>query len=161
MAVVRWDPWAELDQLQRDVSELFNRRIQPARTGRPAMDALRTDEGTVIRMDVPGFSPDEVQVSINEGVLTVSGTRSSESETEEGSWIRRERSSSSFERSVVLPKGIDIDAIKANVDNGVLEIKVPHPVEQQPRQINVTSSSQPSSPTVDVDSESRSTGNAS
>jgi HSP20 family protein len=124
------------------------------------MDALRTDEGTVIRMDVPGFSPDEVQVSINEGVLTVSGTRSSESETEEGSWIRRERSSSSFERSVVLPKGIDIDAIKANVDNGVLEIKVPHPVEQQ-RQINVTSSSEPSSATVDVESQGRSSGSVS
>jgi HSP20 family protein len=161
MAVVRWDPWAELDQLQRDVSELFNRRMQPARATRPAMDAVRTDEGTVIRMDVPGFSPDEVQVSVNEGVLTVSGARSSESEKEEGDWIRRERSSSSFERSIVLPKGIDVDAITANVAHGVLEVKVPHPIEQQPRQISVTSSSQPSSPTVDVDSQSQSTGNAS
>jgi HSP20 family protein len=151
MAVVRWDPWSELDQLQRDVSEVFNRRMQPSRTARPAMDAFRTDKGTVIRLDVPGFAPDEVQVSVNEGVLTLSGSRSSEREMEEGNWIRRERASSSFERSVVLPKGVDVSAITAKVDNGVLEVTVPHPAEAQPQRIKVTSgSSDASSATIDV-----------
>jgi HSP20 family protein len=155
MAVVRWDPWSELDQLQRDVSEVFNRRMQPSRTARPAMDAFRTDKGTVIRLDVPGFAPDEVQVAVNEGVLTLSGSRSSEREVEEGNWIRRERASSSFERSVVLPKGIDVDAITASVDNGVLEVVVPHPAEQQPRQINVTTAGTERSSDATVDVESR------
>jgi HSP20 family protein len=155
MAVVRWDPWSELDQLQRDVSDLFNRRLQPARGMRPAMDAFRTEKGTVVRLDVPGFGIDDVQVSVHEGVLTLSGSRSSESETEEGNWIRRERSSSNFERSVMLPKGVDVDAITASVHNGVLEVTVPHPAEQQPRRINVTSSDESSSATVDVGSGSK------
>jgi HSP20 family protein len=156
MAVVRWDPWSELDQLQRDVSELFNRRQQSTAVSRPAMDAFRTDKGTVIRLDVPGFRPDDVQVSVHEGVLTLSGSRSSESETEEGNWLRRERASSSFERRVTLPKGVEIDAITASVNDGVLEVVVPHPAEQQPRQINVTStgagSDRSSDATVDVES---------
>lgn len=149
MAVVRWDPWSELDQLQRDVSDLFNRRLQPSRVARPAMDAFRTDEGTVVRVDVPGFSPDDVDVSVHEGVLTLSGTRSSEQQIEEGDWIRRERSSASFQRSVALPKGVDVEAIKANVENGVLQVLVPHPAEQQPRRITVESST--AQQTVDVD----------
>ena len=151
MAIVRWDPWSELDQLQREVSDLFSRRMQPARVARPAMDAVRTDAGTVVRLDVPGFSPDEVQVSVHEGVLTLSGTKESESEVEEGNWIRRERASSSFERSVVLPKGVDASAITAEVANGVLEVVVPHPAEAQPQQIKVTSGSpDASSATIDV-----------
>lgn len=154
MAVVRWDPWSELDQLQRDVSDLFNRRLQPERTVPPAMDAYRTDKGTIIRLDVPGFASDDVNVSVHEGVLTLSGSRSSEAEVEEGNWIRRERSSSTFERSVMLPKGVDVDSITAAVNNGVLEVTVPHPAERQPRQINVMSSNDASNATVDVGSSS-------
>lgn len=138
MAVVRWDPWAELDQLQRDVSDLFNRRLQPARSARPAMDAIRTEKGTVVRLDVPGFGPEDVHVSVQEGVLTLSGSRQAESEAHEGDWIRRERAATSFERRLTLPEGVDVDAITAAVSNGVLEVTVPHPAEQQPRQINVT-----------------------
>jgi len=156
MVVVRWDPWAELDQLQRDVSELFNRRQQGVRVSRPAMDAFRTDKGTVIRLDVPGFAPGDVQVSVHEGVLTLSGSRSSESETEEGDWIRRERASSNFERRVTLPEGVDIEAITASVNDGVLEVVVPHPAQQQSRQIDVTSAGvggdRSSDTTVDVES---------
>jgi HSP20 family protein len=161
MAVVRWDPWGELDQLQRDVSELFNRRQQSASVARPAMDAFRTDKGTVIRLDAPGFAPDDIHVSVNEGVLTLSGSRSSESTAEEGDWIRRERSSSSFERRVTLPKGVDVDAITASVAHGVLEVVIPHPAEQRPHQINVTSAGttggRSSDATVNVES-SQATG---
>lgn len=150
MAVVRWDPWSELDQLQRDVSDLFNRRMQPATVARPAIDAYRTDEGTVVRVDVPGYTADDIDVSVQDGVLTLSGTRSSDEKIEEGDWIRRERFATRFERGVALPKGVDVEAIRASVDNGVLEVFVPHPVEQQPKRISVQASS--SGETVDVDS---------
>jgi HSP20 family protein len=149
MAVVRWDPWAELDQLQRDVSDLFNRRLQPGRITRPPMDAYRTERGTVVRVDAPGYSPEDINVSVQEGILTLSGSRSTEQQIEEGNWVRRERTSSTFERSVALPKGVDVESIEASVDNGVLEVLVPHPTEQQPRKIEVKSS--PSEQTVDVD----------
>lgn len=155
MAVVRWDPWAEFDQLQREVSDLFNRRTQTARAMRPAMDAYRTDEGTVVRMDVPGFSPADVQVEVQEGVLRLSGTRSTEEKVDDDAWIRRERTSATFERSIVLPKGIDVESITANVDNGVLEVFVPHPAEQQPRRISVTASGTESGgETVDIEEHS-------
>lgn len=154
MAVVRWDPWAELDQLQRDVADLFNRRVQPARAARPAMDAVRTDKGTVVRLDVPGYGPEDVHVTVQEGVLTLEGRREAESEQREDAWIRRERAAANFERRLTLPEGVNVDAITASVNNGVLEVTVPHPVEPQPRQITVTSGpSEASSATVDVESE--------
>jgi HSP20 family protein len=153
MAVVRWDPWAELDQLQRDVADLFNRRVQPARVARPAMDAVRTDKGTLVRLDVPGFGPEDVQVTVHEGVLTLSGSREAESESREGDWIRRERAAANFERRLTLPEGVDVNAITASVNNGVLEVTIPHPAEAQPRQITVTSGpSEASGATVDVES---------
>ncbi|HSK97581.1 MAG TPA: Hsp20/alpha crystallin family protein, partial [Euzebyales bacterium] len=91
-------------------------------------------------------------VTVQEGVLTLSGSKTTESQAESGDWIRRERAASSFERSIVLPKGVDVDAITASVNHGVLEVVIPHPAEQQPRQINVTSSGDASSATVDVGS---------
>lgn len=141
MAIMRWDPWAELDQLQRDVSELFTRRLQPPRAQRPAMDAYRAEDATVVRLDVPGFGADDIDVAVHDGVLTVSARRERDETIDEGAWIRRERAAASIERSFTLPKGVDVDQITADVRNGVLELRIPHPQERKPRRIEVSSSS--------------------
>ena len=142
MALLRWDPWGELAALQRDVNELFSRSPGSgaiARTGAfvPPIDAFRTDEGLVVRMELPGMKPEDVDIAVQDGVLTVSGERFGEVDVKEDAWLRRERFVGQFERSFTLPEGTDADAISAAFDHGLLELRIPHPPEQQPRRVQI------------------------
>ncbi|HWB72678.1 MAG TPA: Hsp20/alpha crystallin family protein [Egibacteraceae bacterium] len=156
MAVIRWDPWGELAALQRDVAELFGRTSGQAapRTGGlvPPIDAFRTDEGLVVRVDLPGLRPDQVDISFQDGMLTISGERRFDTEVKEENWLRQERPVGVFERGFSLAEGTDPGAITANFENGVLELRVPHPPERKPHRIQVTAASgdAPGGQTVDV-----------
>ncbi len=139
MAVLRWDPWGELATLQRDVSELINREAGARRVGSlvPPIDAYRTDEGLVVLVELPGMSADQVDVSVQDGVLTLSGERPVPADVEADAWVRRERATGAFERSFTLPEGTRPDQIQASFDNGVLELKIPHPPEQRPHKVQI------------------------
>lgn len=139
MAVLRWDPWGELATLQRDVSELFNRDPAARRVGSlvPPIDAYRTDEGLVVLVELPGLGPDQVDVSVQDGVLTLSGERPVPGDVDAEAWVRRERASGAFERSFTLPEGTRPDQIQASFDNGVLELKIPHAPEQRPHKVQI------------------------
>lgn len=141
MAILRWDPWGELASLQHDMQELMGRSAPQSREGNllPPIDVFRDDEGTVVRMELPGMTNDDVDVQIDEGMLTVTGERSLDQDVSEGGWIRRERRRGRFERSFALPEGTDADAVAAHMAEGVLEIRIPHPPERQPRRIEVAS----------------------
>lgn len=156
MAVVRWDPWGELAALQRDVGELFQRT--GPETGRvagglvPPIDAFRTDEGLVVRLELPGMTGDDVDVSVDEGTLTISGERRLDDAVAEDQWVRRERPIGSFQRSFSLPEGTDASKIAAAFDNGLLELRIPHPPERRPHRIPVGSANgaERAGETVDV-----------
>lgn len=140
MAVLRWDPWSELAGLQRDMQELMGRSSGLAVSEGnlvPPIDAFRTDEGMVVRVELPGMTADDIDVQVEEGVLTVSGERHVDRDLSDDAWVRRERRYGRFERSFTLPEGVNADAVKANMAEGVLEITVPHPPERQPRRIEV------------------------
>lgn len=138
MAVLRWDPWGELATLQRDVSELFNREAGARRASLiPPMDAYRADEGLVVLVELPGVGPDQVDVSVQDGVLTLSGERPVPADVGEEAWVRRERATGAFERSFSLPEGTQPDRIQASFDNGVLELRIPHPPEQRPHKVQI------------------------
>lgn len=146
MAVVRWDPWSELASLQRDVGELFQRTLPSGdRQGAalvPPIDAFRTDEGLVVRVELPGMSPDEVEVAVEDGTLTISGERRFDKEVAEEQWLRRERALGAFQRSFSLPEGTNAEQIGAAFDNGVLELHIPHPPERKPHRIQVATGGQ-------------------
>lgn len=138
MAVLRWDPWGELATLQRDVSELFNREAGARRASLiPPIDAYRTEEGLVVLVELPGMGPDQVEVSVQDNVLTLSGERPVPAGVEDDAWVRRERATGAFERSFSLAEGTRPDQIQASFDNGVLELKVPHPPEQRPHKVQI------------------------
>lgn len=146
MAVTRWDPWGELASLQRDVSELFGRSGVaaggPAGRGLvPPIDAFHTEDGMVVRMELPGMSPDEVDVSVQDNMLTVSGERRLPADVADDDWIRRERPVGQFQRSFSLTEGTDPNQIAASFEHGVLELRVPHPPERKPHRIQVADSS--------------------
>lgn len=141
MALVRWDPWGDLASLQREMNELFSRTTGgDSRTAayRPAIDAFTTSEGMVVRMELPGYTPDQVDISVHEGVLTVSGERAKDVDIQEDQWLRRERVTGRFERSFTLPKGTHADAITAQFEHGLLELTIPHPPESKPRKVAIS-----------------------
>lgn len=161
MAVTRWDPWGELTALQRDLEEAlgWGRRRRGVRGAGilPLMDAFRIDEGTCVRIELPGMRPDDIEVSVEEGMLTVRGERRTEEEVTEEGWLRRERATGMFERTMSLPEGVDPEGIRASFEGGVLELVVPHPPERQTHRVPI-SGGQTGEEAIDVESQSRPRG---
>ncbi|WP_370325576.1 Hsp20/alpha crystallin family protein [Euzebya sp.] len=133
MALVRFDPFAELAALQRELT-----RSTTDDAVAPAVDIIRTDEAFLVRMDVPGVAQDSVDVTLEDGRLMISAERPEDPKAEGATWVRRERRHGAFARSFTMPDGVDPDMITAHLENGVLEVRVPHAPERKPRQIPVS-----------------------
>ncbi|HEY2436979.1 MAG TPA: Hsp20/alpha crystallin family protein [Solirubrobacteraceae bacterium] len=148
MALIRWEPVAELGTIQNEMNRLFNTFFdQPNPTGRntagarrwiPAMDLVETGDHYVLRADLPGLSDEDVNVQLEDNVLTISGERKAEHETQQEGYHRLERASGAFFRSLTLPEGVDPDGVQANFDRGVLEIRIPKPEQKKPRQVQIS-----------------------
>ncbi|MGH3664751.1 MAG: Hsp20/alpha crystallin family protein [Egibacteraceae bacterium] len=149
MAVLRWDPWGDLAALQRDVNELFGRTSTRSGGLVPLIDAYRTGEALVVRVELPGLRPEDVDVSVNDGMLTIGGERKLDADVAEDAWIRRERAVGRFERSFTLPEGTDPGGIQASFDAGLLELRIPHPPERRPHKVPIGAGTE-SKQTVDV-----------
>lgn len=91
----------------------------------------------VLRADLPGVKPDEVKIEVEGDVLTVSGEHREEKEEKDDHYMRRERRYGSFTRSMVLPHGVKADDIEAKSEDGVLEVKIPMPKEEERQTIEV------------------------
>ena len=121
----------------------------------PSFDVKENDSHITVRADLPGVNKDDIHVNVENGMLTVRGSRSSETKTEKDNFHVCEREYGSFSRSISLPSGIDVSAIEASHDNGVLELSIPKPAPQsdvtrisiKSREPAITSSSSSSSST--------------
>ena len=144
MTIVRCEPLRELSSLQTEMNRLFNAAFDTpsgggggARRWTPAMDLLETEEAFVLRADLPGLSEENVNIELEDNVLTVSGERKAEHEDRGEGFFRPERASGSFSRSLTLPKGIAPEAVTAAFDRGVLEVRIPKPDQRKPRKITI------------------------
>lgn len=146
MAVFRWghswghsigDLEREVDRLLRGVTATF----QGLRFGRqyPAINLYELDDEFLLTAELPGMSPDDLDVKIASGVLTVSGMRQDEDHDQERQFRRQERPVGSWQRSVSLPDRICDEKLSAELTEGILRIHLPKANEEQPRQIPVTS----------------------
>jgi HSP20 family protein len=129
------------DPFTRDFDRIVRRAFGPAylRTSFPqalAMDSLRRDGEVVLRFDVPGVEPEKIDVTVENGILTVSATRE-ETKTEGDEQVVRERYAGSFTRRVRLSDNLDADAIEASHADGVLELRIPVREAAKPRKIEV------------------------
>jgi len=148
MALIRWEPVRELNTIQSEMNRLFNTFFDtsttpgsaPTATRRwiPAMDLVETDEDFVLRADLPGLSEDDVNIELEDNVLTISGQRKAEHEERKEGYYRMERSSGSFSRSLTLPEGVDPDKVEANFARGVLEVRIPKPEQRKPRKVTIS-----------------------
>jgi HSP20 family protein len=145
MTIVRWEPLRELGSLQNEMNRLFNTVFDapaPASGGTlrrwmPAMDLVESDDHFVLRADLPGMGEDDIKIEFEDRTLTVSGERKAEHESKGEGYYRVERAFGSFSRSLTLPEGVDAEAVTANFDRGVLEVRIPKPEQRKPRRIEI------------------------
>ena len=131
--LVRFDPWGML----RDFDRLFEEGTTTSRTWAPRIDVLATDESLLIRTAVPGVDAESIDITVEGDTLTISGSRSFGSEESDAVYHRRELVEGEFKRTVLLPDGVDAEAITATSKDGILEISVPKRPEVLPRKVTV------------------------
>jgi HSP20 family protein len=148
MALIRWEPVRELNTIQNEMNRLFNTFFETsgtqgtgqttARRWLPAMDLVESGEDFVLRADLPGLSEEDVNIELEDNVLTISGERKSEHEERKEGYYRLERASGSFSRSLTLPEGVDPEKVRASFDRGVLEVRIPKPEQRKPRKVTIS-----------------------
>jgi HSP20 family protein len=123
----------------RDWSSLFfgGAQNRPTAGFTPAVDVVEQDQAYLLRAEIPGVSPSEIDLQVENDVLTLRGERKHEAETERDGYRRVERSYGSFTRSFVLPQGTHVEAIEARAENGVLTISIPKVPATTARKVEV------------------------
>ena len=139
MTVVRYEPWALVNRLQKDIDRLFGAPQTTATDSGawlPPVDIHEEENQFVLNVDLPGVDPKAVEITSDKGVLTIRGQRQ-ESRREAGGVRRVERISGEFLRRFSLPESADVQNIKAKATNGVLEVAIPKLAQVQPQRIAV------------------------
>ena len=129
--LTRWDPFRDME---REMGRLFSdlavlppmRREGGTYILAPSIDVYNRDEDLVIRAEMPGIKPDDVDISIVDDVLTLHGKRTEKLETKEEDYLLRESTYGEFERTLRLPAGVKPESVHAEYTDGVLEVVVPH-----------------------------------
>ncbi len=145
MALTRYEPWSLLNQLQRELERTFDtaRVASPENSvataeWAPAVDIKEESDRYVLVADVPGVSPDNIDITMENGVLTLKGERSTEAKEQNQNYKRVERIYGTFHRRFSLPDTADAEGIAAKCNNGVLEISIPKKASVQPKKIAVS-----------------------
>lgn len=145
--LTRWEPFRDLATLQDRIDRIFEDtfgRVRgfgeeslDSRTWAPAVDILEKEQELLLRADLPGVDPKDVEINVQNNTLTLRGERKFESDVKEDNFHRVERVYGSFVRSFALPQSVDTDKVEADYRNGVLEVRLPKRAEAKPKQIKV------------------------
>lgn len=141
-AISRFEPFRGVN-LQDEVSRLFNEAFGRTSdegsitTWAPAVDIYETEHELVVKADLPDVKPEELDIRVENNILTIRGERKFEKKVTEDKYLRVERSYGSFSRSFSLANTVNAEAIKAEYKNGVLTLTVPKREEAKPKQIKV------------------------
>jgi HSP20 family protein len=148
--ITRWDPYRELATLQDRMNRLFQETAGSGETSLtnsgafvPPVDVYENEHGLRLKLEVPGIDEKDLDVRIENNVLTVRGERKFEKEEKEENFHRIERRYGSFVRSFSLPTTIDSEKVSADYKNGVLTLELGKKAEAKPKQIKVTIGAQP------------------
>ncbi len=146
MTIVKWDPFRNVAALQDRINRIFDESF--SRTAdmdddismcawRPSVDIYETEDAVIVKAELPGIKKEEVSVEVKDNVLTLKGERIEDKEIKEESYFRKERCFGIFSRSFNLQHLVQPDKIKAKFKDGILEIEIPKPEEEKPKQITV------------------------
>jgi HSP20 family protein len=139
MAIIRWDPFREMTSVQSQLDRLWSGLSESRRTEAwlPAVDVFDTKEAVVLKAELAGMNIDDIDIEVDDNVLTIKGERRFEEKVDEDRYYRVERRFGSFQRSLALPQGVKVDDIVADYDDGVLTVTVPKAEEEKPKKIEV------------------------
>src|SRR5262245_14497193 len=154
MHLTRWDPYRELDRFSRALGSAFGRteREDESLTAWvPPVDIHEEKDRMVITAELPGFKENEISLTTENGMLTISGERKFEKEENGKNYHRVERSYGRFARSFSLPNNVDREKIQARFENGLLSVDLPKREDAKPRTIKITEGSTSRGP-IDVQS---------
>ena len=140
----RFEPFRGTSSLQNHLNRLFNETAERSSeeasltTWAPAVDIYETEHELVVKADIPDVKPEELDIRVENNILTIRGERKFEKQVNENNYLRVERAYGSFARSFSLANTVNTEAIKADYKNGVLTLSVPKREEAKPKQIKVT-----------------------
>ena len=132
MHLVRFDPSSMFRQFDH-----LTDHSSAARWWAPRVDVIDRGESILIRVDIAGVDPDDIDLSLEDHKLTLSGSRTLDEGTEDADYHRREILAGEFKRTLTLPEGLNAEEITASADNGLLEIVVPRKPEVLPRKVKI------------------------
>ena len=146
MAIVHYEPWSVVNRLHQSFDRFFNEALSSPEASSsasvgwvPRVDIHEEKDRFVVLADVPGVEPKDIDITAENGVLTVRGERRAEKRETENGYERVERVSGAFLRRFTLPEGANTESIKAKQVNGVLEVTIPKTPAAQPRRISIDS----------------------
>ena len=140
----RFEPFRGVTTLQDQINRLFNEAFDRSSdeanltTWAPAVDIYETQHELVVEADIPEIKPEELDIRVENNILTIRGERKFEKKVSENNYLRVERSYGSFSRSFSLANTVNAEAIKADYKNGVLTLSIPKREEAKPKQIKVS-----------------------
>jgi HSP20 family protein len=148
MAMVRWEPFRGALSIQERMNRLFDEAFRGAGRGQgdeefalatwaPPVDIHEEEGGLVLKADLPGVDPKNVDIRVENNVLTLRGERKLDQEVKQDSYHRVERTYGTFIRSFTLPNAVDTESIKAEYKDGVLRVSLPTKAEAKPKQISI------------------------
>jgi len=143
IALNRFEPFRGEPSLQNHLNRLFNQTLErnseeaSLTTWAPPVDIYETEQELVVKADIPDVQPEELDIRVENNILTIRGERKFEKQVAENNYLRVERSYGSFARSFSLANTVNTEAIKAEYKNGVLTLSVPKREEAKPKQIKV------------------------
>ena len=136
--------WDELSSARREVDRVFDRFFNPSTTQglsvwAPAVDVRETNDELHVTAELPGLRSEDVNVTVENGVLTISGEKKQEVQEgkEDGNYYLFERRYGRFERSFTLPRTVNADQVKARFENGILTVSLPKAEEAKPRKVQI------------------------
>ena len=146
MTFVRWDPFRRVASLQGQINRLFEDSMARSEASDEALtacawrvpvDIFETEDGICVKAELPGIRKEDISIEVKENILSIKGERVSEPEIQPDRYYRQERCFGNFHRSFSLRYSIKPEAIKAKYKDGVLEIIIPKPEEERPKQIKI------------------------
>jgi HSP20 family protein len=141
--VTRWDPFQDMLSLREAMNQLMEESFVRPNSGRggrdfaPALDLSETPEGYLVEAALPGLKPEDVEITIENNVLTIKGETRQQADQKARNYHRIERRFGSFQRTIGLPSTVKADAIQASLTDGVLRLEIPKAEEVKPRKISV------------------------
>ncbi len=131
----------DMQRLQNSMNRLLSTSVPNQVAEFPLVNVWTSENGVIVRAELPGVAPEDVDVSLVNDTLTLRGSRKSEEVREGESRHRQERGFGQFARSLQLPFGVEADQVQAKFSNGVLQISLPRAEAEKPRRISVVSQS--------------------